>query len=59
MFISYVLNNNFTHTQLTSAFVLKKDSYYDTYSYYVVFFQTDFFICLWPFLPFFSSLERS
>ena len=51
----YVLNNNFSYTELPFAFVLQKDSYYvqdDTDAFFLFLLQKDFDICRGPFSTF-------
>ena len=55
----YVLNNNFSYTQLSFLFLLQKDSYYlydDTDVFFLFLLQKDFDIfCVLPFKVFFFN----
>ena len=55
----YVLNNNFSYTQLSFVVLHQKDfDHHDTDAYFLFLLQKDLYICPGPFFDFFSSTER-
>ena len=55
----YVLNNNFSYTQLSFVVLHQKDfDHHDTDAYFLFLLQKDLYICPGPFFAFFFLLQK-